>query len=423
MNKTEKLNDEFNVKKSKKKGIIAIIAVVAIVIIALLVYFANCSKPQKIFNMAIDKIFKIKVSDYNSIKLDTKTRVSFESKNKTFNDQYKEIENFSLKFGTQLDRKEKKEITNIGLEYDSKSLADAQVYYDNGNVYAYLYDLFDKYIKMDIEDEYKEQAKTIVDAICSEKNTKNTEKAIEIIGEELKVKLNEYGKFESSKETIKINDKEEKVKKSTLTLSEKDVYSVLSSISLSLSNNEEFLNCFEDSPKDILKEFSESIKNNQTDENGSLKISIYTKGLLNQFKGIKMEVNIGENDETIIATLIKEDKNVYSYSIDSKEGNSKSNILKLRVEIEKEKESKKEEKGKLLIDIEVPDAGKVKFTIDYSLEYNNGIDKIDTKNSINMNELTEDDIQNILQKLQDRPFIGEIMNSYLNMKNNFEYYM
>ena len=58
METIEQVNEDFNVKKPKKKGSIIAGIIVAVVIIALiLVYFLVFAKPQFIFNGAIDKLF------------------------------------------------------------------------------------------------------------------------------------------------------------------------------------------------------------------------------------------------------------------------------------------------------------------------------------------------------------------------------
>ena len=70
MGDIEQINEEFNVKKPKKKGLIITAIVVAVIVIALLlVYFLVFAKPQYVFNTAINNIFNAKVENYNKIKL------------------------------------------------------------------------------------------------------------------------------------------------------------------------------------------------------------------------------------------------------------------------------------------------------------------------------------------------------------------
>ena len=81
--------------------------------------------------------------------------------------------------------------------------------------------------------------------------------------------------------------------------------------------------------------------------------------------------------------------------------------IKGKVEIEKGNENK--QSGKIIITAEVIQVGTAKLVVDYSAEYNKGVDKIDTSNSINMNEMTEEDVQSIMKKLMTRPLIGELL--------------
>ena len=417
MEKIEQVKEEFDSKKPKKKGCIIACVIAAIVVIALvLIYFLYFSKPQRVFDAAIDKLFNVKLEKIDSLKFNTTVKASIESDYIYDQEIIDQLSKSKLKFGAQIDSKEKKSIFDLGLEYDNQSVVDAQVYYNDGELYTYLNELFDKYIEIEIEDEYKEQVESIFESI-NNSNMENYEKANKIIGKELKKGLKEYGEFDKEKATINIGGKEQKVTNSTVKLSGKNMYKFLSSIASNLSKNEKFLECFEVSPKDKLKEIAEALKNEQVDEKSSLKISIYTKGLTNEFKGMEVEVNIQEENQTLVATLLKVDDNKYSYNIAIKEGKTKAEVIKCEIKIDKDKKS-----GKYTLNIEVPEVGKAEIVVDYTIEINNGIDNINTNNKIKMNEMTEEDIQGIMEKLQKRPLIGEYLKSYMgsNYDQNIE---
>jgi len=410
METIEQVNEDFNVKKPKKKGLlIGGIIAVALVIVVILIYFLVLTKPEFIFSKAIDKIFKVESEQYNSIKFDSKIKVSVEAEDESLQEQLAEIEKCTLKLGAQMDISEKKEIVDLGLEYDNEEVIDAQVYYNDGDMYAYFEGLFDKYIEIDMDEETKEQMNEIFESATSEENLKRSEKIVKIFRDELKAQIKEEGTFEQEKETIDIGDKEQKVTKSTLTLSEKQLLKVLSNVCSNLAENDEFVEFFEDDTfGEDLKELAELIEGTETNSKNKVEISIYTKGL-NKVVAVDAEVYVEEEATTIIMLVAKEDENLYSYSVSGEMSGAKVDLLNGKVEIKKDKDSKKEQSGKAIITGEVFQTGNAKLEIDYSVKYNNGVDKIDIKNSVNINELTDADMEAVMEKLMERPLIGDLI--------------
>lgn len=418
MEPIEQINEDFDVKKPKKKGLIIGGIVAAVVIVALvLVYFLVLANPKFIFSKTIDKLLAVDSESYESIKMNTEMKATVDLEDTTYQTQLAEIEKYAVKLGTQIDTEAKKEIVELGLEYDNESVIDAQVYYNDGEMYAYLEELFDKYIELDMDEETKTQMNEIFDAASSDE-LKNAEKATKILRDELKTQINEKGEFEKTKTTIDVGDDEEKVTKTTLTLSQEELYSVISSMCLNLADNEEFLDCLgEVELAELLEELAEQIKDEETDSKNNMKISIYTKGLLSELVAVDVEIYSAEEKQTIIMTVIKEAKDVYAYNVCVKMSGAKVDVITGKVEIQKDKDSKEEKSGKAIITAEVIQTGSAKLEIDYSVEYNNGVDKIDVENSVNMNDLTETDMQGIMQKLMERPVIGQLLQNALTTQN------
>jgi len=119
------------------------------------------------------------------------------------------------------------------------------------------------------------------------------------------------------------------------------------------------------------------------------------------------------DEATVTMSVVKEDKGVYSYNVSGKSGGINVDVVKGKVEIEKDKDSKKEQSGKVTLTADVIELGSAKLEVNYSAKYNQGIDKIDTSNSVNMNDLTETDLESIGTKLMDRPLIGEVLEEYM----------
>lgn len=411
METEEQLNEQFNVKKTKKKGLIIGLAVAAAIIVALvLVYFLALSNPKFIFGKTIDKLFKVNTETYETIKIETSIKASADLEDVDYQEYADEIEKCTLKLGTQMDAEEKQEIVDLGLDYNKEKVVDAQIYYNDGEVYAYLDGLFDKYIEIDIDEEAKATLEEVFESATSKENLKNTEKAAEILRDEVKSQLKENGEFEKKKEKIEIGKDEEKVTKSTVTISEKQLYKIFGNICTNLAKNDEFIECFEESPKDLLKQAADELKSLDGSNKNNVKISLYTKGLLNN-KLVAVDVEIYSEDDasTIVASVVKEDEGMYSYKAYMKASRQKMELVNGKIEIEKDKNNKKEKSGKVTITADVIELGSAKLEIDYVVNYNQGIDKINTKNSININSLTETDMQSIMAKLIERPLIKDLL--------------
>lgn len=418
METIEQIDEDFNGKKTKKKGLIIGGIVAVIIIVAILVaYFLTLGNPKFIFGKAIDELFAVDTQDYDSIKFDTEIKASIEAEDVTYQEYLEELEKLTIKMEAQIDVPEKKEIINLGLDYDKESVIDAQVYYNNGDMYTYFDGLFDKYIQIEMDEETKEQMDQILETALSEKQIDKNAKAVKIFKDELKAQINEYGKFEKKKDKIDI-DKEEKVTKWTLTLTQKQMYNVLSKTFSNLAKNDKFIDCFEeDDIEDVLKEAAESIKDSDANSKNNLKISIYTKGLLNKVVAVDVAIYSDLEEMTIVASVVKEDDGVYEYKLYEKMSGEKTDLLNGKVEIEKDKESKEEQKGKIKLSAEIDELGTAGLEIDYSIEYNQGVDKINVKNSVNIDDITEEDLNGIMEKLMKRPLIGELISSQINGLN------
>jgi len=416
METVEQVNENFDMKKPKKKGLMIglIVAALAIIVALVLVYFLVLNNPKFIFSKAIDKFLTVKSESYESVKMNTEIKASVDLEDASYQEELAEIEKFTLKAGTQMDVEKKQEIVDLGLEYDNKEVIDARVYYNDGDMYAYFDGIFDKYIQLGMDEETKTMLDEMLEMATSEENIKNTEKAIEIARDELKEQIKAEGDFENKKDTISVGNDEVKATKSTLTLTEKDLCNIISNMCSELSDNDDFIDCFEESPKDLLKEIENAMEDGTASKGNYIKIHLYTDGILNN-KLVAATVEIYSEDEasTMIASAVKEDKDVYSYKASVKSSGQKMDLVKGKVELQKDKESKKEQSGKVIITAEIIELGSARLEIGYLGEYNQGIDKIDTSNSVNMNNLTEADFEAIMTKLMERPLIKELLENQM----------
>jgi len=405
----ETIDENFNVKKSKKKGLIIGGVILAIIVIAIvLVYFLVISNPKFIFGKAIDKVFAFDSENYDSMNMSTKITASIEADDPTYQTELDEIEKFTLKAGTQVDVEGNEEIVELGLEYDNESMIDAQLYYNDGEMYTYLEGLFDKYIKIDLDEKQQEQVEDIFGYITMG----NTDKEYLVeFRNELKAEMKEIGTYEKKKDTIEVDGEEEKVSKITYEFTDEEAYEIFENATRNIGKNKKVLNKIEKSKRndfeEAMNELADNVEEAATDDDITFKISLYTKGFLNN-KLVAVDIEIEDDYSTLGLRIIKEDEGIYSYSVYEKENRQRSELITGIVEIEKE-ESKNEESGNTTITAELTDLGSAKIKVDYSVEYNQGIDKINTSNNVNINNLTDADFETIITNLMERPLIGDLI--------------
>lgn len=414
MEKIEKVNKEFNDKKPKNKKLILGIIMLALVIIALIsVYLVNSSKPENIYYSTIDKVLRTKKSESNSIKFDSKTRITAEADDNT-NEELDKLADCVFMFGVQTDAENKKEIVNLALEYQNNSELSAQLYYDDA-IYAYFDGIFDKYIKIELEDEQKEDLKTLLKSAKPVNEQEKLDKAIKELKKEIKKQISEIEDFKQEKTTIKINGEEQKVKKISIKLTDEQIYNMLANIYTDLSENSKYLECFDESQKSSLKEIADSIKKIETTGENTIKISLYTKGLFNKLIGTNIEIYSAAEKQTVMITILKKDKNTYKYDISMKMMGVKANIVKGEVMLKEEKQENGE-KGKITLTAETSELmelGKAKIETEYNVVYNQKLDEPNLENYVNAQDLTQADIVGIMSRIMQKPLLKEILSKGL----------
>ena len=405
----ETIDENFNVKKSKKKGLIIGGVILSIIVIAIiLVYFLVISNPKLIFGKAIDKVFAVDSKNYDSMKMSTRITASVKADDPTYQTQLDEVEKFTLKAETQVDIEENEKIVELGLEYDNESMINAQLYYNDGEMYTYLEGLFDKYIKIDLDEEQQEQFEEKLGYIT----LGNADEVLLVeFRNEFKSEMKKIGTYEKKKDTIEVNDEEEKVSKITYEITDKEAYKIIENVARNIGKNKKVLKSIEKSKRNDFEEAmnkeADEVEEVATDDDLTYKISLYTKGFLNN-KLVAADIEIEDDYSTLGLRIIKEDESIYSYSVYEKADRQRSELIKGIVEIEKE-ESKNEKSGNTTITAELIDLGSAKIKVDYSGEYNQGIDEINTSNNVNINNLTDADLETIMANLMERPFVGDFI--------------
>ncbi len=415
MESNEQLDEKFDEKKPKKKGKglkITLIIIALVIIVLALLYLFVFSQPQYVFSRVIDKVLSADLEDYDTVKFDAEARVAIKAEDASIQQELNEFEKGSLSIGGQLDYTNKNGMASLGLNYENEEVVNLKAYYIDEEMYLSLGELFEKYIKVDLSEEQEKTVKEALDTVTSKEERETGQKVVKIVRDELKTQIKEQGEFDKKQTTINIADEEKSVTKSILTLSEKQLIDLLSNMCLNLSENDEFLGCFVESPKEELQTIIDELKEIEVNNDNSIEISIYTAGILREIVGVDIEIN-SASDGIITMSVVKESEGMYSFKISVETSSAKVDLIKGKIEIRKNKDTESEQEGETLVTAEIENVGAITVTVDYSLEYNNEIEKIDVSNSVSIGNVTQRDSQDIQKRLMERPLIGDLIKSLL----------
>lgn len=413
-------------EKSNNKGKIigiVIIALIAIVAFCCGYYYYKSNDSKTVFVSAINKgIDKYEENISKTCKTQDVT-LKLSGNINSDNDDAKKVAEYinksALQLNTQIDYENKNALIKLGVDYDNDKLIGGRVYYNSNDkmAYGYIEELFDKYFKMDLSSsDYNEMNETFNDIFETQSEMKlgekvSLKKAVKILKEEISDKLNkEY----FSKENCKINvaSKEVKATKFKLILTEKQFVEMLQSICKELSENDDFLECWEekDKIKDALVQMSNQL--NETEKNDEVKIefNIYKKGILNKF--VKFEINMYEvnnEDEKISFDVVKENDKKYLF-------NAKSEIEKENVEFSGDINIEKIDSDtyKYVVGSNIPEFGNITLNIEVSNKLNGTIENVNKSDAVSLEDLTEEEQETINNNLQKMKLYELLQNIYKN---------
>ena len=420
MEQNGQFNEQINTKKPKKKGKIILGIILAIIIIAIIalvaVYFLVFSTPQYIFASTVDSIFNMKAQTYNTVKSAVTLNGSVQFEDESINEQLTDLENFSINIGSQIDYQNQSEIVDLGLQYEDESVVGARFYFKDGEMYTLLDGLYDDYIKVDLETEQANLMQELLDLTKVQGKQENLIKAMSIFGNEIKGQISNVGTFEKSTEQMTLNGENKNVTRVSLLFNAQEFSTVVINVCNNLANNNEFIQCFEESPKDALLDIVASLEDGEPSSDDTVRISIYTQGLLNETIGFGLDLNLADNTElSINMNVMKETDDLYTVSYTQGD-----NYINGRIEIARAENTEENQTGDAKITLEVSDLGTMELNMGYAYSYNQAVDEVDTRNSVNAEDLTQEDMNTILENLMERPVIGELMTNIISssMNNN-----
>lgn len=396
--------EEKDFEKKPKKKVGLIITVVVLVLVALIVaggfvylkFFNN--KPQKIFEKAISKAFEMtEKTAKNEGKLDIELSASLNSTSQDMMMANTYLQMIKLNLTTEFNMDKK--VLNQGISvsaFDEPVISVEGLIQDN-NIYFLLNNIYSKYIQVPSEEMEGVEPNEIF-------NTENIEVSEKLVKELKQILLDEVNSKELTQENVEVDG--DKLTKTTVKLTAKEIEQIITKLTVEL---------YKISPVNDVKNIVEGLEQIEIDEEDAendnyLEISIYTKRLTGKI--VKTEIvmiNVADDEAIVVTIAEKEDEKVeitFAMNEDSIATNKAVTMFTLTIKEEGEN------KGTVTLKANIDEAASsVTITAKYSIDYNAKVEPKNVRNSINANDLTEKDMNEMMTNIENNKFLYSIIQS------------
>lgn len=396
--------EEKDFEKKPKKKVGLIITVVVLVLVALIVaggfvylkFFNN--KPQKIFEKAISKAFEMtEKTAKNEGKLDIELSASLNSTSQDMMMANTYLQMIKLNLTTEFNMDKK--VLNQGISvsaFDEPVISVEGLIQDN-NIYFLLNNIYSKYIQVPSEEMEGVEPNEIF-------NTENIEVSEKLVKELKQILLDEVNSKELTQENVEVDG--DKLTKTTVKFTAKEIEQIITKLTVEL---------YKISPVNDVKNIVEGLEQIEIDEEDAendnyLEISIYTKRLTGKI--VKTEIvmiNVADDEAIVVTIAEKEDEKVeitFAMNEDSIATNKAVTMFTLTIKEEGEN------KGTVTLKANIDEAASsVTITAKYSIDYNAKVKPKNVRNSINANDLTEKDMNEMMTNIENNKFLYSIIQS------------
>lgn len=396
--------EEKDFEKKPKKKVGLIITVVVLVLVALIVaggfvylkFFNN--KPQKIFEKAISKAFEMtEKTAKNEGKLDIELSASLNSTSQDMMMANTYLQMIKLNLTTEFNMDKK--VLNQGISvsaFDEPVISVEGLIQDN-NIYFLLNNIYSKYIQVPSEEMEGVEPNEIF-------NTENIEVSEKLVKELKQILLDEVNSKELTQENVEVDG--DKLTKTTVKFTAKEIEQIITKLTVEL---------YKISPVNDVKNIVEGLEQIEIDEEDAendnyLEISIYTKRLTGKI--VKTEIvmiNVADDEAIVVTITEKEDEKVeitFAMNEDSIATNKAVTMFTLTIKEEGEN------KGTVTLKANIDEAASsVTITAKYSIDYNAKVEPKNVRNSINANDLTEKDMNEMMTNIENNKFLYSIIQS------------
>lgn len=396
--------EEKDFEKKPKKKVGLIITVVVFVLVALiaaggLVYlkFFN-NKPQKIFEKAISKAFEMtEKTAKNEGKLDIELSASLNSTSQDMMMANTYLQMIKLNLTTEFNMDKKVLNQGISVSAIDEPVLSVEGLIQDNNIYFLLNNIYSKYIQVPSEEMEGVETNEIF-------NTENIEVSEKLVKELKQILLDEVNSKELTQENVEVDG--DKLTKTTVKFTAKEIEQIITKLTVEL---------YKISPVNDVKNIVEGLEQIEIDEEDAendnyLEISIYTKRLTGKIVKTEIAMINVTDDEAIVVTIAeKEDEKVeitFAMNEDSIAINKAVTMFTLTIKEEGEN------KGTVTLKANIDEtASSVTITAKYSIDYNAKVEPKNVRNSINANDLTEEDMNEMMTNIENNEFLYSIIQS------------
>lgn len=396
--------EEKDFEKKPKKKVGLIITVVVLVLVALiaaggLVYlkFFN-NKPQKIFEKAISKAFEMTgKTAKNEGKLDIELSASLNSTSQDMMMANTYLQMIKLNLTTEFNMDKKVLNQGISVSAIDEPVLSVEGLIQDNNIYFLLNNIYSKYIQVPSEEMEGVETNEIF-------NTENIEVSEKLVKELKQILLDEVNSKELTQENVEVDG--DKLTKTTVKFTAKEIEQIITKLTVEL---------YKISPVNDVKNIVEGLEQIEIDEEDAendnyLEISIYTKRLTGKIVKTEIAMINVTDDEAIVVTIAeKEDEKVeitFAMNEDSIAINKAVTMFTLTIKEEGEN------KGTVTLKANIDEtASSVTITAKYSIDYNAKVEPKNVRNSINANDLTEEDMNEMMTNIENNEFLYSIIQS------------
>ena len=374
----------FEKNKNKSKVLLSLLSIIILIIVStVIIYFYINSNPLLAIKYNTNKLTKNlteQIEQQEKIKKvsgNLQIDYNIESNDNNLKEFFKDFNGIKLVANYKIDKEQKIMQTELKTTYKNEKLIDTNIYMQDEKSFILLPDAFDKYITIDLSKEYNNIF-----------NTSENNEEIKVIIKSVNQAFQKSIKKEyltSEDKTITIDDKKTKTTKISMKLDEKKLTKITKEFLVYLKEDKEFIKSAVtiSKNKNIKEELKNLIDTISYDNNTDITLSIYCKGIIKEV--VRYEAELKLNEEKYNISITKH-KDKYNFNI------KQEDLIIAKGTITKDKDNDKE---KTLLETSIMELGTLTINIINQEEKNPIINKKEIKESINYEELTEKQIEEI----------------------------
>ncbi len=376
--------------------LVGIIAVVAVVIGALCLVLFGSKSPEKIYkgmlSKAINESLAGDAATANSAIVESTVKISTD-----IDDAKDMLDGLAVDAKVQYDRAAQQAVVDLNVAKGKEKYLNLRAMGDLLNKVAAVEEtnLYKKMVKADIPDEFYDQLEEILGKDYTfETDAAANKKAAKILYSTIESNIKPEW-FSKEKVTTQDNGK---LTDNMLTIRETELEDLIVATVKSLRTNNDFLNCFtyRDEIVDMLDSIQDEVED-MSDEDVVYTVHLYTKG--NKFAGAAIVHRDEYYEEEEIIEIEKKSKKEYEIRFETNDGSDLEVLQTIKVVANKLDTNDLD----VEVTIDIEDEGYITVAATTNAKYNKSIELLDVSKAVDYTELTEDDMQEIMDNLQESP--------------------